>query len=812
LIISLKGKWQVNDDEGKYTFAGNVPGTVQGDLVLQNLVPHPYVGLNEEYMRDLENKSWTYIKEFELGDLPTEEDVELVFEGVDTLSDIYLNGRYLGNTEDMFLEYRFDIKDILKKGKNVLKVKIKSPVKEPKTLERVYGKIGASEESMRPYIRKAQYSYGWDWGARLVASGIWRPVYIESYNKARLTGCTAYLEKMCDRNGTIRVSGYVLSAAGVDDPQNYRVEVRLNDEITSEFPIESVGNEVQFEGAFALENIRLWFPNGLGEQYLYTFEFKLKYEGAEVYSEKKKIGLRTVKLIKEKDAEGESFIFTVNGKHVFAKGANWIPADNILTWIKPEDYKKLLYMAREANMNMLRVWGGGVYEDKEFYTLCDELGIMIWQDFMFAFAEYPDHLEWFRKLSNKEVREIVKKLRYHASIALWCGNNENNWGFEEWPMMAHKVNGEHLGNKLYLQDFPMICAQEDPSRPYWPSSPYGGDRANSTEYGDCHIWNVWSGWVDYKSYADENGRFISEFGFQAAPDSKTIDFFAKKEEQEIFHPVILNHNKQVEGQERILRFINSHFGLITGFDTFVYLSQLNQAEAIKFGVEHWRARKYRTAGTLYWQYNDSWPVFSWSAIDYFKRPKALYYYTKKFYANILPIAYYEPSDQAVRVMVVNDHYEDKTVNILLEIWDTEERKIWEKKYEGIRILKDFVSTIDVVNIDEIPMKTLSDTVMYISVQCDEQEYENYFLFKDFKNMHLVDPELSYVREGDDLVFRCKRPAFGVHIVTEEECVPSDNFFDLVPSAKKRIRCSSNKIKVKSLYDYLNKNFKKEGTS
>jgi len=469
-------------------------------------------------------------------------------------------------------------------------------------------------------------------------------------------------------------------------------------------------------------------------------------------------------------------------------------------------------MAREANMNMLRVWGGGIYEDKQFYTLCDKLGIMVWQDFMFACAEYPDHLEWFRNLSNKEAREIVRKLRYHPSIVLWCGNNENNWGFDRWPMMNHKVDGEYLGNKLYLHDFPMICAQEDPSRPYWPSSPYGGDKANSASSGDYHIWNVWSGWADYKNYINENGRFISEFGFQAAPDPKTINFFAKKEEQEIFHPVIVNHNKQVEGQERILRFINSRFGLVTDFDTFVYLSQLNQAEAIKFGVEHWRARKYKTAGTLYWQYNDSWPVFSWSCVDYFKRPKALYYYTKKFYADILPVVHYEPLEQAIRVMVVNDQYEDKIVNVSLAIWNTEGKRIWGKKYAEIRILKDFVSTIGIVNINEIPMKTLSGTVIYISVRYDEQEYDNYFLFDNFRDMHLPDPELSYTRDGENLIFRCKRPAFGVFIASEEEYMPSDNFFPLIPSVNKRVRCVSNKIKVKSLYDYLNKNFKKESSS
>jgi beta-mannosidase len=805
LIRSLTGKWQISDDEGQFAFVGNVPGTVQGDLVQQGLVPHPYVGINELYTRDLENKSWTYVTEFELDDVSAEENVELVFEGIDTLADVQLNGQYVGSTDDMFLEHRFDVKSVLTKGKNVLRVHIKSPVREPAALEREYGKLGAVEESIRTYIRKAQYSYGWDWGIRLPTSGIWRPVFVECYKRARLTGCTASLERLENDGGIVRVSGYVVPGVDFGDAENCRVAVRVDDALVGEFPLQHVGDELSFEGVFSLQSIRLWYPNGLGEHDLYAFEFMLNDDSVPVCSEKERIGLRTVKLTREQDAEGESFVFTVNGKRVFAKGANWIPADSILSWIQPEDYSRLLHMARDANMNMLRVWGGGIYEDKQFYALCDELGIMVWQDFMFACAEYPDNLEWFRQLSDREVRATVRNLRHHASIVLWCGNNENNFGFDEWPMMGHKVGGEYLGNRLYLQDFPMICAQEDPSRPYWPSSPYGGDKSNSAGYGDRHVWNVWSAWADYRNYANENGRFISEFGFQSAPHSKTIDFFARKEEQDILGPVVLNHNKEVEGQERILRFINSHFGLTTEFDVFAYLSQLNQAEAMKFGVEHWRARKYRTAGTLYWQYNDSWPVFSWSSVDYFKRPKALYYYTKKFYADILPIAHYERSNQAVRVMVVNDRYEDKIVNMLLEIWDTGGKKIWEKKYEGLRILRDSVSTIDIVNMDEIPARTLSDMVMHVSLRCDEQEYENYLLFDDFRNMHLADPEVSYVREGDSLVFQCIRPAFGVHIVTEEECVPSDDFFTLVPSASKRVKCSSNRIDVRSLYNYLNKN-------
>ncbi|HWQ21606.1 MAG TPA: glycoside hydrolase family 2 protein, partial [Clostridia bacterium] len=445
---------------------------------------------------------------------------------------------------------------------------------------------------------------------------------------------------------------------------------------------------------------------------------------------------------------------------------------------------------------------GGIYESEQFYALCDELGIMVWQDFMFACAEYPDHLAWFRRLCNTEVRETVRQLRHHASIVLWCGNNENNMGFDEWPMMAHKVDGEYLGNRLYLHDFPLICAREDPSRPYWPSSPYGGDKANAAGYGDRHVWNVWSGWADYRSYADEDGRFISEFGFESAPDARTIDFFATSEEQSILGPVMLSHNKKEEGQERILHFINAHFGPVADFDAFVYLSQLDQAEAIKFGIEHWRARKYWTAGTLYWQFNDSWPVFSWSSVDYFKRPKALYYYTRRFYADVLPIIRYERSDGAVSVTVVNDRHEDALMDIVLEAWDTGGKKLWDKKYTAVRVPADSVAAIDIVTASEIPTVSLADAVIHVRVLCGEEHYDNYTLFGNFKDMHIMDPGVSYVREGDDLVFRCIRPAFGVHIVADEECSLSDDFFTLVPSAVTRVECSSDMIHVASLYDYL----------
>lgn len=795
MILDLNGPWNVEDEEGEYKFIGNVPGTVQGDLVNLKMFPHPYVGTNEKLFDVLEDKSWAYTRSFSINKIDTDLKYDLVFKGIDTLSKVYLNNHYLGKTEDMFLEYRFDLTGFLKKGENILKVVIDSPTREPRALERNYGKLASThEESSRPYIRKAQYSYGWDWGARVATSGIWKDVYIESRPDARLVGCTAYLE---NTSGAIRVNGYV---EGVNERQidSYEVKIFMNREEVENCSLFKDFKGVHFDGKFVKENAGLWFPKGSGQSVLHSFEFILLKDGREVYSEKKKTGLRVVRLIRENDGEGESFIFEINGKRVFAKGADWIPADNILSWLKKSDYDELVTMAADANMNMIRIWGGGIFEDDEFYSKCDEMGIMIWQDFMFACAEYPDHLQRFRELANREVRENVIKLRHHPSIVLWCGNNENNWGFDEWPNFAHKVNGDFLGNKLYLHDFPKICTEEDPSTPYWPSSPYGGNKSNSDDAGDEHNWDIWSSWQDYDEYLNDRGKFISEFGFQSAPDPKTIDFFAKKEEKEIFSKVMLNHNKQIEGPERIMRFINGRFGIVKDFDSIVYLSQINQAEAIKSGVEHWRERKYKTAGTLYWQLNDSWPVFSWSAIDYFKRPKALYYYTKRFYSPVLPMV--KKDDKGLKISIVNDS-ELKDVDLEIEIWSFKKGKIFEKKYENLRIPQDAVVQVDTIKTNP---STFSESIVYEKLIYNNESVENHEVIGRLRNATLTDPKISYEKDGDLLRIKCENIAYGVVIHTKQDVVPSDNFFTLVPLREKLVKNVKGDFEISSIYDYLRK--------
>ncbi len=788
MIISLNGKWDVRDLSGEFKFSGSVPGTVQGDLVDLGLMPHPYKGTNEYLFEKLEYKDWVYETQFVMDEVNSDFRYDLVFRGIDTLASVYLNDEFLGKTEDMFLEYRFSVGHIVRPGTNKIRVIIKSPIKEPAALMQNYGRLTATHEyDVRPYIRKAQYSYGWDWGARIVTSGIWRDVFIEVREDARLYGSTAFLENL---DGIISVTGYVEGLA--DHISKYSVRVYLDNKKVGEFPLESDVSGTYFEGAFKKEGISLWYPRGMGKPMLHKFRFSLMKRNKEIYKEEKEIGLRIVKLLREKDEEGESFVFHINGKPVFIKGANWIPQDNILSWSSPKNYEELIKMAYNANMNMLRVWGGGIYEDETFYKICDKLGIMVWQDFMFACAEYPDHLEWFRELANREVRENIVKLRHHSSIVLWCGNNENNWGFDEWPFFAHKVDGKFLGNTLYLEDFPKICKEEDPSRPYWPSSPYGGKRPNAEDGGDRHNWDIWSGWQDYTAYLNDHGRFLSEFGFQSAPDPKTIEFFAKPEEKDIFSEVMLSHNKQEEGPERIMKFIHNHFGLVTDFDAILYLSQINQAEAMKTGVEHWRGRKYKTAGTIYWQLNDSWPVFSWSAIDYFKRPKALYYYTKRFYQEILPVVLHY-KDKVI-FKLINDG-KNVSGKLKIDAFDIENGdRIYEKTYGSLMMPSDSVA-----DIDTLPFREFKNSLVFMRFETESGVYENEKLFANLRAASMINPQIEVKIQDNTIEVMSKKPAFGVYIIAK---TAEENFFSLPPDIPKLISVKEFEG-IKSMYDFLN---------
>jgi len=474
------------------------------------------------------------------------------------------------------------------------------------------------------YARKAQYSFGWDWGPRLATSGIWRSIGIEAHSAGLLQSPFVRVLTLTKSEALVEFSVNVslLSSAPMT------LFTQLSDGEFDRRPAKS--GRMKFR--LRIKKPKLWWPNGYGEQPIYRGECRLLLNYEEAERIEVPFALRTVRLLQKPDDEGSTFIMEVNGEKIYCKGADWIPADSFIPRIADSTYEKLLGMAKTAHMTMLRVWGGGIYEQEIFYELCDRHGLMVWQDFMFACAEYPED-PWFMKQVADEAEKAVKRLRNHPSIVLWCGNNECEWIFCQ--RNPGKSPDAMVGTKIFKHLLPSVCRELDGTRPYWRSSPFGKGFPNDESNGNHHQWEMWARWRDFKEYENDNARFVTEFGFQAPPHFRTLEQAAAVPDMTPLSAVLEHHNKLPEGTERLYRFQASHVRVGTDLEDFIYKGQIVQAEALKTAVEHWRRRKFKTAGSLFWQLNDCWPVTSWSVIDSSFRPKAAYFYAKKFLAPVL---------------------------------------------------------------------------------------------------------------------------------------------------------------------------------
>ena len=652
----------------------HVPGVAHLDLAHSKKIPYPFYGLNELDVKWIEYKDWCYTKRFAVDEELLESDrLQLAFEGLDTFATIWVNGKRVASFSNMFYEHRIGVKGLLKKGENVVAVKFDSPIK---TLEKMYKardvRLSGAFYSPGVYGRKAQYSFGWDWGPRLPTSGIWGPVWLKAYNICRID--SFYFRSETDPSSKNARAVVEVSLDAFRD-EEVDVVVSLGGHgyagRKSEKRQLTIGeNHLTFE--FDAKDPKLWWPNGYGDQALYDLEIEVSRDRTVLDKLSKKVGFRKIEVVQEKDEEGKTFYFRVNGVPIFCKGANWVPADSFLPQVTRDRYDYLLSKAKEANMNMLRVWGGGIYESEDFYDLCDEKGIMIWQDFMFACAEYPEE-DWFLEECGKEAEEVVKRLRNHACLAIWCGNNENDWGFKAgWFGKRDVFYGHTIYHKILLE----VCARLDPSTFYWPSSPYGGEDPNSQSEGDRHSWDVWSGMKDYSEYLKDNGRFVSEFGFQSLPSMDTIAKFTAPEDRYPQSKVMEHHNKQVNGPERLVWFLSHHFKVPSDLKTFAYLTQVNQGEAMKAGIMHWRRRKFKTAGALIWQLNDCWPVASWSLIDYYGDLKASYFYTKRAFDSVaLSLVL---NGDSVEAWVINDLLDEKNGMLEIAAFNTNDKKTFRR--------------------------------------------------------------------------------------------------------------------------------------
>ncbi|MFE2213491.1 glycoside hydrolase family 2 protein [Streptomyces canus] len=598
-----------------------VPGCVHTDLLAAGVIPDPFLGRNETEVAWVGRRDWTY--ETDLGLMNGHEQTDLVFDGLDTVAEILLDGRLLGRTRNMHRSYRFDVTGM--SGR--LAVRFVSAYAEAEAVRGKLGERPAAYAEPYQYLRKMACSFGWDWGPTLVTAGIWRPVRLERWSTARIA----------------RVRPLVTVEQGVGvvelavDVERARVEAPLTVEATvgGERVRASVDGT---QGVVRLEvpGARLWWPRGYGQQPLYDVELTLLHEDRPLDVWRRRVGFRTVELDRAADAHGTGFTLVVNGERLFARGVNWIPDDVFPSRITRERYRERLGQAADAGVDLVRIWGGGIYESEDFYDACDELGLLVWQDFPFACAAYPEE-QPLRGEVEAEARENVVRLMPHPSLVLWNGNNENLWGFRDWGWEA-RLAGDSWGEGYYLGVLPRVVAELDPTRPYTAGSPWSGSwghHPNDPAHGTHHSWEVWNR-EDYAEYRSEVPRFVAEFGWQAPPAYATLARALPGEVLAADSPGVLHHQKADDGNGKLRRGLERHFAFPEGdFDHWHYLMQVNQARAVAAGIEHWRSHWPVCAGTVVWQLNDCWPVTSWAAIDGAGREKPLYHELRRLYADRL---------------------------------------------------------------------------------------------------------------------------------------------------------------------------------
>jgi beta-mannosidase len=672
---SLTGKWQFRQAGTEKWLPATVPGGVHTDLLALGLIPDPFVGDNEKKVMWVAEKDWQYKHTFTpTADVLSEEKVFLVADGLDTIAEIKLNGKSLGKVNNQFRQWRWEVKDLLKEGENNLEIDFSGPatyVAAEQKRRRLKG-VGQAIDG-GPHMRKAPCQFGWDWGPMLPPIGVWKDIRLEGRSVAQIED--VHLRQI-HKNGGVTIRATLTVETFERGTLNVQLKITNPDgQDTFKAEGEFMGNGTSLETR--IEHPLLWWPNGYpstqlragGVQNLYEVVISLKAEGHLIDKKEYKLGLRTIELRQENDEFGKSFQFVVNGVPIFAKGSNWIPADSFLTRFSDERLEKLIADAAAGHQNMLRVWGGGLYEEERFYNLCDKYGILVWQDFIFSCSIYPMDEADFIENVRIEAEENIKRLRHRASLALWCGNNEMEGGWESWGWAKHPMEDQlpalveqipALGflldmaqgrnllpdwevlknayDQFFHHKLPAWVADLDPDTPYWPSSPSSDtpfQDSNGHRRGDAHFWDVWHGRKPFTAYRQAYPRFMSEFGFQAFPTMETVEFYAAPEERNLTSYIMEHHQRGNHGNGLIIAQMTDTFRMPENFTAWIYLSLVLQAEGIRYGVEHWRRNMHRVSGALYWQLNDCWPVASWASIDYFGRWKALHYASRRFYAPVL---------------------------------------------------------------------------------------------------------------------------------------------------------------------------------
>lgn len=822
-FLDLNGTWNLAREGDSEAIPALVPGCVHLALKAAGRIPDPYFRDNEDCLQWIGETVWVYTRTFEAApELLACERVLLVSEGLDTFATVTINDREIARSDNMFRRYEWDVRAALREGVNEIKIRFDStmPYLKKRQEEQFLWHTGIDHHRVNGsnWVRKEQCNYGWDWGPILVTAGIWRDLSLRGIRRSRLVETEVRQHHAPDGVVMLELKGRVET---IEPGMSLRFTVSYEGEewCTREVSL----SETTATTSVTLDQPHLWWPNGLGEQALYDVSIELlNAEGESMDFEAKRIGLRTLELVRERDEWGESFHFRCNGCDFFAKGANWIPADTFDAAVTDDILRDLLQSAADAHLNFIRVWGGGVYERDEFYSLCDELGLCVWQDFMFACSAYPAHEPAFLENVRHEAEENVRRLRHHPSIALWCGNNEleqiggiigDQPGAMRWPDYVE------LFDKLLAR----IVAELDPGRPYWPSSehsPMGnrvGDGASSDpRWGDAHLWSVWHGRKPFEWYRTSFHRFCSEFGFQSFPHPVTVESYTAPEDRNITSYVMERHQRSPIGNSAIIDYLLSWFRLPVGWRNTVWLSQILQGLAIKYAVEHWRRNMPRCMGAIYWQLNDCWPVASWSSLDYQRRWKALHYEARRFFAPLLISGVEDLASGTLEVWLTSDALAVRDVEVAVDVYTVDGTKVKDRKWT-VATPSNGPKCIETMDLSgELSKFSERDLLVKLRVfEGGELTTENLVTFARPKHLALRRPALTIERveeTGEETVFAIStdRPALWVWLEVDED--PdlrwTDNFFTVLPGERKIVRPQDGfgeglepaRIRLRSLYD------------
>lgn len=803
ISIPLNGLWSMKQAEDSAWIEASVPGTVYSDLLRAGRMEDPYYRDNQDQALALSAFDYLYVREFEVMDDVMRCDlVVLRCEGLDTLAEVIVNGHKVALTDNMHRTYEFNVRDLLKEGANTIQVIFYSPTRyvEQKHNETPLWGVADAVAGF-PHLRKSHSMFGWDWGAQLPDAGIWRNISIQAYEGARFEDVhirQTHVHERVNLQVNLETQTWteenVKAELTVIDPEGMAVIVKHSDMGSRE------QSAVQFDVDIA--NPQLWWPNGYGDQPLYTIKVRLMQGERELDQRQYRIGLRTIGVKREPDEWGEGFAIEVNGIAIFAQGANYIPEDHILARYSVQRTERLIQDCVLANFNCIRVWGGGIYPSDEFYDLCDKYGLVVWQDFMFGCAIYEMN-EAFADTIRHEVIDNVKRIRHHASLGLWCGNNEMEWAWNSWDFpKTPQLRTDYI--KLFEILLADLVKQHDPQRFYWPSSPSSGghfDRPNDENHGDVHYWEVWHNLKPFTEYRKFHFRFCSEFGFQSFPSMKTVESFTEPEDRNIFSYVMEKHQKNGAANGKILYYLSENFQYPKDFASMLYASQILQAEAIKYGVEHWRRHRGRCMGSIYWQLNDCWPVASWSSLDYYGRWKALHYFAKRFYAPVLLSACEEGT--RVELHVTNETMEPVSGQIQWRLRDYDGRVHREDTVEAaVKALQSgLFATLDFS--DELALEEAKRrTYLEFSFRIDNREVSSgTVLFTKAKHFAFTAPGITWdAQESEGAFIIClQSKTFAKYVgleLVEADCIFDDNYFDLSPGAVKQVRVALDRMSEK----------------